>query len=324
MATNANVVVRRVATSLFLAALLVFAWGVWVGLVYFENTLDLGAAFISSLDLDVWVLILGIILAVIFVAVTILYFLPIRQTAAEYEDEFSTDWESSQSHEPFADPDATVREPIAAATPVEPMFDDEPLMAEADALLVQCTSCQHEFELPYTEERPIVAMCPQCGQEAILGEDLIEEAKEKAATKYVGDPPVPVIDIEGIGPEYAERLQEVGVYDTEELRQANPIELAQKTDINETLIRTWQSMADLYRVSGIGKQFSEVLVRAGVPNVDSLASETPSHLEAKVDSYLDSLDQRPLKTGVDRKRAKRFIDSARRLQKAEEKANASR
>ena len=44
-------------------------------------------------------------------------------------------------------------------------------------------------------------------------------------------------------------------------------ELAKKTGISETLILKWVNMVDLYRIKGIGAEFSELLEASGVDTV---------------------------------------------------------
>ena len=69
-------------------------------------------------------------------------------------------------------------------------------------------------------------------------------------------------DVEGIGPAYGEKLRTAGVTNTDQLLTAGKTkkgraELAQKTGISETLILKWVNMVDLYRIKGVGSEFSE-------------------------------------------------------------------
>jgi predicted flap endonuclease-1-like 5' DNA nuclease len=96
-----------------------------------------------------------------------------------------------------------------------------------------------------------------------------------------------VIDIEGIGQVYSQKLHEAGVATTEELLQqgATPSgrkELAQKTGISDRLILKWVNRADLFRVKGIGEQYSDLLAAAGVETVLELAQRRPDHLHQKM------------------------------------------
>jgi predicted flap endonuclease-1-like 5' DNA nuclease len=92
-----------------------------------------------------------------------------------------------------------------------------------------------------------------------------------------------IIDIEGIGEVYAKRLQEAGVTTTEGLLRdgANPAQraaLAQKTGISGALILKWVNRSDLFRVKGIGEEYSDLLEAAGVDSVVELAKRRADNL----------------------------------------------
>jgi predicted flap endonuclease-1-like 5' DNA nuclease len=96
-----------------------------------------------------------------------------------------------------------------------------------------------------------------------------------------------VIDIEGIGEKYSKKLHAAGVATTEALlkkgatvkgRQA----LSDKTGIGHKLILKWVNRADLFRVTGIGEQYSDLLAAAGVDTVLELAQRRPDHLHDKL------------------------------------------
>jgi predicted flap endonuclease-1-like 5' DNA nuclease len=96
-----------------------------------------------------------------------------------------------------------------------------------------------------------------------------------------------ISDIEGIGEKYAEKLKAAGVKSVNALlEKGGPKkgrkELAEKTGIDETLILKWVNMADLYRVKGIGSEYSELLERAGVDTVKELKNRKPDNLLTKM------------------------------------------
>lgn len=89
--------------------------------------------------------------------------------------------------------------------------------------------------------------------------------------------------IEGIGPAYGEKLRNVGITTVEALLEAAASpqgrkELAEKTDITETLILEWANLADLFRIKGIGEEYSDLLEEAGVDTVVELARRNPENL----------------------------------------------
>jgi len=96
-----------------------------------------------------------------------------------------------------------------------------------------------------------------------------------------------IVDIEGIGPAYAEKLAAAGIKSTDALLNqcAKPKgrkELAEKTGISSSLILTWTNHVDLMRIKGIGPQFSELLEAAGVDSVKELKHRIAANLQSKM------------------------------------------
>lgn len=96
-----------------------------------------------------------------------------------------------------------------------------------------------------------------------------------------------IIDVEGIGPVYAEKLIAVGIVNCDQLLEkckapAGRKALADETGISDKLILTWANHADLYRIKGIGPQFAELLEAAGVDTVKELGHRVAKNLAAKV------------------------------------------
>ena len=93
-----------------------------------------------------------------------------------------------------------------------------------------------------------------------------------------------IIDIQGIGPVYAEKLIAAGIATVPQLLEKGKTpkgrkELEETTGIRHDLILTWVNHADLFRVKGIGPQFSELLEAAGVDTVKELAHRNAANLE---------------------------------------------
>jgi len=96
-----------------------------------------------------------------------------------------------------------------------------------------------------------------------------------------------IIDVEGIGPVYTQRLTAIGITTTNKLlkKGATPMgrqELAQKTGISGNLILEWVNHADLYRIKGVAEEYSDLLEEAGVDTVPELALRNPANLYAKL------------------------------------------
>jgi predicted flap endonuclease-1-like 5' DNA nuclease len=90
-------------------------------------------------------------------------------------------------------------------------------------------------------------------------------------------------DIEGIGAVMGEKFRSAGVKDTDSLLQ-NALtpkqrkQLADKTGLSEARILKFANMADLYRISGVGSEYSELLEAAGVDTVPELAKRNAANL----------------------------------------------
>jgi predicted flap endonuclease-1-like 5' DNA nuclease len=96
-----------------------------------------------------------------------------------------------------------------------------------------------------------------------------------------------LIEIEGIGDRYAAMLKSAGVVTTDKLLEtcATPKgrkSLAEASGISETLILEWTNLADLFRIKGIGEEYSDLLEEAGVDTVMELAQRNPENLLAKM------------------------------------------
>lgn len=92
----------------------------------------------------------------------------------------------------------------------------------------------------------------------------------------------PVVDIEGIGEHYSKLLVELGLKDTKQLWNADTKYVAGALKIAPAAVEAWQCMAELMAVTGIGKQYAELLVRAQVSSIDELCAETAQQLLARI------------------------------------------
>ncbi|MBN1934262.1 MAG: DUF4332 domain-containing protein [Anaerolineae bacterium] len=96
-----------------------------------------------------------------------------------------------------------------------------------------------------------------------------------------------ITDIEGIGPAYAAKLQAAGVKTTEALLEKGATPegrkaLTEATEINPERLMEWINRADLFRIKGIGEEYSDLLEVAGVDTVPELAQRNAQNLYAKL------------------------------------------
>ena len=97
-----------------------------------------------------------------------------------------------------------------------------------------------------------------------------------------------IADIEGIGSVYARKLAKVGIRSTDALLKRGATakgrkEIVKASGISHKLILEWVNLADLYRVKGIGSEYSDLLEEAGVDTVIELRKRDPVKLNTKME-----------------------------------------
>jgi len=125
-----------------------------------------------------------------------------------------------------------------------------------------------------------------------------------------------IIDIEGIGEVYAEKLIAAGITKVSELlekckKPSGRDALEKETGISGKLILRWANHADLFRIDGVGPQFSELLEASGVDTVKELRHRVAENLQAKleeVNAQKNLCNRVPSVTEV-----QRMIDQAKEL-----------
>jgi predicted flap endonuclease-1-like 5' DNA nuclease len=114
-----------------------------------------------------------------------------------------------------------------------------------------------------------------------------------------------LVDIEGVGERYAQKLQEAGIQTTQALldQGSSPQgrkQIAEKTGISEALILRWVNHVDLFRIQGVGEEYADLLEAAGIDTVPELAQRNPENLYQKL-----------VATNQEKKRVRRLPDQAR-------------
>jgi predicted flap endonuclease-1-like 5' DNA nuclease len=94
-------------------------------------------------------------------------------------------------------------------------------------------------------------------------------------------------NVEGIGEVYGAKLREAGIRSINALLQKGSTpqgrqEIAEKSGISGKRILTWVNHADLKRIKGVERQYSELLEAAGVDTVVELAQRNPENLHKKM------------------------------------------
>ncbi len=94
-------------------------------------------------------------------------------------------------------------------------------------------------------------------------------------------------DLEGVSEVMGQKFRKAGIKDTDILlfsskKPAQRKDLADKTGISDKKILKFANMVDLYRINGIGSEYSELLEAAGVDTVPDLARRNPKNLAQKM------------------------------------------
>jgi len=142
------------------------------------------------------------------------------------------------------------------------------------------------------KKKPVVTVEEKAPEKTkIMEEEALERASEvkEKALRTLGEKGERrnLNEIEGIGPTYAKKLVEVGVITTEELLERGATrkgreDLSEKTGISAKLILEWVNLADLFRIKGVGEEYSDLLEEAGVDTVVELSRRNPENLHAKI------------------------------------------
>jgi len=95
-------------------------------------------------------------------------------------------------------------------------------------------------------------------------------------------------DIEGIGPVIEAKFEKIGIKTVEGLLEKGASakgrkEIVETTGIDSSKVLKWVNHADLYRIKGIGSEYSDLLEAAGVDSVPELATRKPDNLVKKLE-----------------------------------------
>ena len=128
-----------------------------------------------------------------------------------------------------------------------------------------------------------------------------------------------IVDIEGIGPANASKLASAGITTTGQLlKTAGPAagrkDLATKTGISDKVLLEWVNRSDLFRVNGVGTQYSDLLEHAGVDSPKEFATRNAENLRKKFEEI--NAAKRLVRQLPSVKQIESMIASAKTLDKA--------
>lgn len=92
-----------------------------------------------------------------------------------------------------------------------------------------------------------------------------------------------LIDVEGIGEKYALKLEKAGIKSMNDLLEggATPAgrkAIAKNSGISDGLILEWVNRVDLFRIKGVGEEYSDLLEASGVDTVVELGKRKAENL----------------------------------------------
>jgi|GEM_PF-725263 len=159
--------------------------------------------------------------------------------------------------------EATVSTWIAHAKTLSKVLDDDIVSLKADARTITDTVAISELD--------------------------ISSAISELEDNLVGDnqSSYDIEEVEGVGKGYGRKLREMGINTTTDLIEKCPDITSMKSvietmNLEDWVIRSWTSMADLMRVRGIGGQYAELLNFSDIASVQALAKANSAGLAEKM------------------------------------------
>lgn len=142
-----------------------------------------------------------------------------------------------------------------------------------------------------------------------MGDDIDREERDLLERTPFGDIH-DVEDVEGIGETYKQALTDLDIVDTEQLWDADPDAIAEALDVGHRRVRNWQDQAELMALNGVGPQYAELLVRAGIRSIGELAVWEPDPLIKAVRDKQEELDVQIQGAKLSESRAAEWIRQA--------------
>jgi predicted flap endonuclease-1-like 5' DNA nuclease len=99
-----------------------------------------------------------------------------------------------------------------------------------------------------------------------------------------------IIDVEGIGPKYQDKLHGADIQTTEDLLREGKTpsgrnKLSAASGISTSMLLEWINHADLMQVKGVGSEYADLLEDAGVDTVPELARRSAANLTTAMKDF---------------------------------------
>ncbi len=127
--------------------------------------------------------------------------------------------------------------------------------------------------------------------------------------------------IEGIGPKNRKALAKAGVSTTQGLLKDGGTKkgrkaIAKESGCTEHQVLEWVNRADLMRVRGVGKEYSDLLEASGVDTVKELRNRKPANLHAKMHEVNSAKKKRLVRRPPSLSEVERWVVHAKELKPA--------
>lgn len=137
-----------------------------------------------------------------------------------------------------------------------------------------------------------------------------QRARNGEGDPFKGGDVHPVQDVEGIAEHFGPLLDQADVSTTEELWHADTGGVALALDVSPIVVEQWKRQCELMAIDGVGKQYAELVVRAGVGSIRELAAQDPERLLDRIDQLEGRVGTSIQGNTIGRKTVETWIASA--------------
>lgn len=130
--------------------------------------------------------------------------------------------------------------------------------------------------------------------------------------------PKKIEEIEGIGPVTAEKFGKAGVNTVEDLLEKGKTaqgrdSLASATGLSSDKVLDFVKMADLFRIKGVGQEYAELLLKAGIDSVKELSFRDAEYVYRKVTEIAESTGTQVVRRVPSLKELEKWVQHAKEL-----------
>ena len=124
---------------------------------------------------------------------------------------------------------------------------------------------------------------------------------------------LPIETIEGIGDKYGAMLRKKGIDSVDDLINADPVRIAEITDVATSVAKRWIAMSRFAWLDGVSEEDAEAIVfGTGIKTVKALSRADPAKMLEKIKEAVDSGDVRiPAGYKFTIEMAEKWVESAR-------------